>query len=184
MADEDSDYRRKEDKEWREKVDHELVTLMTGHQVLRDLMDDLHDRLKELDVILRGERGKSGLVAEYEKQDDKLTRLYAVIFQDPTGQKGLLHDVDYLMDRRSGREKVSEFKWKFWTAIIVAIFSSGALNFWWPEIKRKLERDSDPVSQMIEKAKRPKVKKKTYRYRVVPAQDAKPETEPSIQSPE
>lgn len=159
------------DEEWRKFVDE---------HVLRDILEDLQERVKDHDIILKGERGKGGLIAEYDRHDDKLTRLYAVIFQDPTGQKGLLRDVDLLMGRRSSREKSSEFKWQFWTAVIVAIISSGSLVLTrWPEIKKLLPQDHpDQISQMIEKAKHPKSKKKIYRYRVVPASAPITETEP------
>lgn len=160
MTDEDSSYRREEDRKWRKQVDHEQMTLMTGHQVLRDLVEDLRARIRELDIVLRGERGKSGLVAEYDRHDEKLTKLYAVIFQDSTGQKGIIHEVDVLMGRKAYKDQARPYKWEFWKAIIVAMITSGGvvgLMTHWSQIKAWLPKERpDKVEQMIENARNPK----------------------------
>lgn len=149
------------DDEWRQKVDEHL---------LRDLIEDLQDRVKEIDIILRGEKGKSGLVAEYDRHDDKLTRLYAVIFQDPTGQKGLLHDVDVLMQRRKERVEGAQFRWQFWGLILTTIISSAAtLILNWDKILKSLPRDHPGMLEAkIERSRHPKSLKKIVRYHIVP----------------
>ncbi len=160
-----------EDENWRDKADK---------QVLWDLIEDLQDRLRELDSILKGERGRGGLISEYERHDALLTRIYAVLWQDATGQKGMLHDVDTLMGRRSHRERSSEFKWKFWTAVIVAIISSGGLLLsQWTEIK-KVMLPPPALAKKINQAKRPKGKP-IYRVRVISPtpSDATKESPPS-----
>lgn len=163
------------DEEWHKNVEEHL---------LRDLVEDCQERLKDHDVILNGERGKTGLIAEYDRHDEKLTRLYAVIFQDSTGQKGLLHDVDSLMGRKSNREKTSERKWDFWKSILVAMIMSGAMTTLinqWPAIKKMFPKPG-PLEQKIEQARHPKSKKKIFRYRVV--SETPPGTDQNTRDPE
>lgn len=162
------------DDEWHEKVEEHL---------LRDLIEDTQERVKEHDYILKGERGKTGLIAEYDRHDEKLTRLYAVIFQDPTGQKGLLHDVDYLMGRKAYRDGAKPYKWDFWKSIIVAIIMSGGISYLtshWSQIKALLPKDHpDKVSQMIEKARNPKPRHRHIILRVQPSMDTEETSPPS-----
>jgi len=132
------------DEDWHEKIEEHL---------LRELIEDLQERVKDLDNVLRGEKGQAGLIAEYERHDEILTRLYAVVIQDSTGKKGLLHDIDYLMGRKSNREKAKEYRWQFWTAVTVAtITATTALMTNWEKIKKNLPKDHPgPLEQQIEK---------------------------------
>ena len=155
-------YKREQDQKWREKVDHEQVTLMTAVNVIQESLRDIKRRLANVEVALHGERGTGGLIAEYERHDEKLTKLYAVVFQDPTGQKGLLHDIDVLMGRKKDDDQSSGYRWAFWTAVVTAVISSGSLFLMKGHVIEKfLERHStDKVSLMIEKAKHPKPKRR------------------------
>lgn len=154
------------DEEWRKAVDEHLI---------RELLEDVQDRVKEFDAILRGERGHGGLISEYERHDEMLTRLYAVIIQDSTGKKGLLHDVDHLMGRKSFSERTIQFRWQSWTAIAVAVIGAAAANLQSLEkiAKKFLKEKPGILEQKIEKAKRPRGKK-IIRYRVVPAPASAP----------
>jgi len=166
------------DDEWHKNVEEHL---------LRDLIEDCQERLKDHDIILNGERGKTGLIAEYDRHDEKLTRLYAVIFQDSTGQKGLLHDVDQLMGRKSHRERSSQFRWDFWKSILVAMIMSGMVTTLlnqWPAIKKLIPKDHPgPLEQKIEQAKHPKSRRKIIRYRVVPSPPGTPTDPDANQDP-
>ena len=145
---------------------------MTAYQVLRDQLDDIKARMKDLDEILRG-RGKTpGLISEYERHDDKLTRLYAVVFQDSTGKHGLLHEVDAIRSGEMGAER----KWKFWTAVLVAFITTAGLVFTnIDKIEKFFGKGAKPdrLDVMIKRAKR-KQGKPIIRYRVIekPAQEA------------
>lgn len=163
MKEQDS-YRRDEDRKWREKVDHEQLTLMTAHQVLRDQYDDLKARIKELDEILRGKGKTPGLIAEYERHDEKLTRLYSVVFQDSTGKHGLIHEIAELKGGEIGADR----KWKFWTPILVALISCFGLIFTNADkIAHFFGKNAKPdeLDLLIKKAKRKKGKT-VVRYRV------------------
>lgn len=162
------------EKEWRKAVDEHL---------LRDLIEDLQDRVKELDLVLRGERGRGGLIAEYERHDEKLTRLYAVIFQDPTGQKGVLHDVDILMGRRSDSLESKKLRWQSWTAILVAIIGATALlTINWDKVKALVPKyHPSPLEAQIDRAKRPRGKK-IVRYRKIQGPIETPTPDPVLPS--
>lgn len=138
-------------------------------QRLNDKLNDLQDRIRELEITLHGKRAKTGLLAEYERHDELLARLYAVIWQDPTGQKGILHDIDVLMGRARNKSEHSTVRWQSWTAIIVAIIMSGAsLLANLDKILKMLPKDHPGIlAQKIEQAKHPRGKK-IYRVRVVP----------------
>lgn len=148
------------DEEWHRNVEDHL---------LRDLIEDLQEKVKDHDVILNGERGKTGIIAEYDRHDEKLTRLYAVVFQDPTGQKGLLHDVDYLMGRKSRREESRQYRWQAWGLIAATIISSvTTLILGWDKIQKILPKyHPGPLEQKIDQARHPKSTRKIYRYRVI-----------------
>lgn len=142
-----------DEKEWLEKISH-----------LSDKFEDLQDRLRELEITLHGKRSKTGLLAEYERHDELLARLYAVVWQDPTGQKGLLHDVDALMGRASERQKDRQARWQFWTAVTVAVIGLGAtlLTNWEKILKSFPKSRPDPVEQMMEKIRHPKPRHRHY----------------------
>lgn len=134
----------------------------------------LEDIVRDMDEILRGDRRSKtiGLLAEQDRHDQELRKLNAVVFLDSTGKRGLAHDVDVLMERRSGQEKRMELRWGFWTAIIVAVISAAtALLTNLDKIKKNLPKDhQSPLEQKIERAKHPKSPKKIYIYRHVQAE--------------
>jgi len=170
------------DEEWHKNVDEHL---------LRDLVEDLQERIADHDEDLRGNRNNPGLLNEYRRHDEMLTRLYATVFQDAAGKKGLAHDVAYLMDKRSNREKASGYKWDFWKSILVAMIMSGAITTLinqWPAIKKMLPKDHPgPLEQKIEQARRPKSKRKIYRYRIssapAPGAEAESKENPPLPPP-
>ena len=140
---------------------------------LNDKLNDLQDRIRELEITLHGKRAKTGLLSEYARHDELLARLYAVIWQDPTGQKGILHDIDVLMGRARNRNEHSTVRWQSWTAIIVAIIMSAA------SLLTNLDKiiailpkyHPGPLERKIDLARHPKGKK-IYRYHVIPAKAA------------
>lgn len=136
-------------------------------------IERLEDIARDFDEVLRGDRRKRiiGLLAEHDRMDKELTKLNAVVFMDSTGKHGLAHDVDVLMDRRTGKDRRSQFLWGFWTAITVAVISSGtAILTNWDKIKANLPKyHPGPLEQKIEQAKRPKGKT-LYKVRHVQAE--------------
>jgi len=135
-------------------------------------LEHLEDIIRELDEILRGDRKRKivGLLAEWDRHDHELRKLNAVVFVDSTGKRGLAHDVDYLMDRRSGQERREQFKWGFWTAIAVALISSTTMLLTnWEKVQKILPKQKlSPLEKKIERAKHP-TGKKIYKVRIIPA---------------
>lgn len=143
MDEKDDYYRREEDRRWREKVDHEQITLMTGHQVLDGRLDVVEEKLDGLDDVLRGnpKEGIGSLIAQVDAMENQINTLRSVIFVDSTGKKGLQHDVAELLSE----ERKQEFKWKFWAPVIVAFISligSAIIN--WDRISAYLTPHSTP----------------------------------------
>lgn len=156
------------DDELREKLAH-----------LNDKIEDNQDRIREVEITLHGKRAKTGLLAEYERHDSLLSRLYAVIWQDPTGKTGLLHDVDVLMDRRKDKIQGAQYRWQFWGLILATLISSGlALLSNLDKVVKFLPKyHPGPLEQKIDQAKHPRGKK-LYRVRLIKEEpsDSTPET--------
>lgn len=165
-----------ENPEWRDRVDS---------IVLYDRLEDLRARVKELERVMSG--GKDSLRSEYRRHDQDLVRINAVLFQDPTGQKGLLHDVDVLMGRRREKDESRGFKWQFWGVILAATI--GALAGILPNlarIKKTLTRIG-PLERKIDQARHPHSPHKLYRVRHVqesPVSDSGTPTESQSQNPD
>lgn len=158
-----SDYKREEDRKWRERVDYEQITIKTAHQVLSDSLEEIQDKLEDIDDLLRGDpvNQTEGILEQLHGMRIELSRLNSTIFMDSTGKRGVAHDVDVLMGRRSLREQSLQFKWQFWTAITVATISAGALVLTqWKEIKEvlpiiHLTKSSQIKPQKVRKLKKP-----------------------------
>lgn len=141
----------KEDPKWRERIDT---------VVLYDKLEDIRVQLKELERVVRG--GRDSLLSEYRRHDQELTRINAVLFQDPTGQRGLLHDVDVLMGRRRQKDEARGFKWQFWGVILAAAIGSAAGILPNLDHIRNFLHHKDPLETKIEKAKRPRTRYHHY----------------------
>lgn len=149
-----------DDPAWRERIDS---------VVLYDKLEELKVQVRDLDRTIRG--GRDSLLSEYRRHDAELARINAVLFQDPTGQKGLLHDVDVLMGRRGYDNQRREFRWKYWIPTVLALVALTATTLTnLDKIKANLPKyHPGKLEQAIEKAKRPRAHKKTVIYRNVPA---------------
>lgn len=144
--------------DWRKGVDENLASLNAGQRVWEREIVNLFRMLGEADKLLRGdpEKDTDGLVARLHNIENSVALLKAVVQKDAAGGKGLIGRVEAL---ESG-ERTSEHKWKFATAIVVAIVSFvGLLITNWGKMSAYLNKKStDPVSQKIERAKHPRVR--------------------------
>lgn len=143
----------------------------------RDDIDDLAGKVEELDELLHGERSRSdsGLVGQVNKMETDLNSLLRVMYPDHTGRGGFLHEFNEVKRQVHGKEVNSEYRWKFWTAIIMALISSATLLFQsWPNIEATWnKKPTSPVGKMIYNAKHPRIKK--YKVKIVPAPVSVPE---------
>lgn len=166
------EHRREDDREWIRSVDHQLVTILTGHQVLDRRLAELEEAIQDIDLLLRGDPSEDmdGIVTQLHQVQRELSRLNAVIFVDSTGRKGLQKEVD---DLKAGEHR-AEYHLKFWAPIIAAFISlSVPLITNWARITAFVKRpDNDPVDQMIDEAAHSKPKHRHYRI------DNTQETEP------
>lgn len=142
-------------------------------------IERLEDLIHELDELLRGSRKSkhSGIVADQERMELELRKLNAVVFVDSTGKRGIAHDVDYLMDRKSGAERREGFKWTFWGLILATLISSlSAILPNLDKIKNLWTKTPPfPWETRIVRVKH----KKIYRVRVVPEQTPSDDTKES-----
>jgi hypothetical protein len=172
----ESTFRRREDREWQTKVDHELVTLMTGHQVLSETLKRLERDFRTLDRLIRGdlEKGTDGMMASLHDVEREIRKFNAIVFVDSTGKKGLLHDVKELQST----ERKSVAKWKFWTALAVAgIGTTGLLLREWPSVREFFIDSRKAIHEFSGKSsKKPGLRNATKRRR-----HAEPEAEPEMQ---
>lgn len=113
------------DEEARNRIDERLVDLTTAQKVTNDHLDSIDETLDILDRTIRGdyEKDHDGLVARFKELEHAVSQLNAVIFQDSTGQKGLVATVDALVSGKM--EKVERRQHK--VSIIIAIITSSAL---------------------------------------------------------
>lgn len=151
---------------------------MNEDENLNGKIEDCQDRIRELEITLHGKRAKTGLLSEYERHDELLRRLYAVIWQDPTGQKGILHDIDILMERRKDTTQGTQYKWQFWGVILAAIATSFLANL--DKIKTLFPKLPPTELQKLDyKVRHPKSGKTIIHYRVVPSPARPSDGEPS-----
>lgn len=157
--------------EWRRGVDENLASLNAGQRVWEREIGAIRKILSDIDFLLRGDPKKEtdGLVARLHKQENEINLLKAIILKDAVGNKGLVGRVEQLEGGREDRRGL----WKNLTSIVVAALMSGLLTHFWGDIWHWTTRKStDPVEQMIERAKRPK----SRRHHVSPAPVVEPET--------
>jgi len=121
VSDEDL-YKREEDRQWRQRIDERLVALTTGEQVQNDRLDELEEELQTQDKILRGDPNE-GLLEQVDEIAGHIRRINAILWPDAIGGSGLVNDVRQLSKREDRAIRESENRWKFWTAVVVAIVS-------------------------------------------------------------
>lgn len=161
--------------DWQREVDENLASLNAGQRVWERDLTLLRKVMGDIDRLLRGdpEKDTEGVIARIHDIERQLSKLNAVLFVDSTGKKGLIHDVYELR----GEEKRVVERWKFATAITVAIigFLGLFISNWDKIIKAAgVGRPPDKLERMINNAKRPpnsgKVRVKV-RYVEPPATD-------------
>lgn len=156
--------------DWQQGVDENLASLNAIIRVLQRDQKDVLKRQSEQDRLLRGDpdRDTSGMIGRMEWIEHEVRKANAVLFVDSTGTKGIVHDVDMLMDRKKDKTEERKLKWSFLTAIAVAIISSTALVLTNLDkiLKFFPKEKPDQLSQMIEKSKHRKGKP-IVRYRII-----------------
>lgn len=158
------------DEQWKRETDKTLVNLTSAQRSTDDNIEDLAGKLAELDELLHGQRSRSdsGLVGQVNDIETGLNSILRVMHPDSTGHSGLLNDFKEIKRQILKKEQSSEYRWKFWTAIGVALITSASLLVQsWPTIQASWNKKPESeVGKMIYDAKHPRIRK--YKVRVIP----------------
>jgi hypothetical protein len=120
-------YRREEDRKWRESVEARLVSLTSAQKTTDDQLDDFEERLNQLDEFLEGkpnDKNDNGIKGDIKDLSVGLNTLRAIMAPDQLGQGGVIARLKTLERAAGIEEKSIENRWKFWTALAVAIAGS------------------------------------------------------------
>ncbi len=137
MSDEESEYRRQEDRAWRESVSTRIVSLTDSEVTQNDRLDEVDEELHIIKEILEGrasDKDDNGIKGDIHDIRVRVNELRMLMMPDHLGQGGIIARLKAVEHATGVEEKATEYRWKFWTAIVVAIISSGVMGHWWPEI--------------------------------------------------
>jgi hypothetical protein len=115
-------YKREDDLRWRDRTEERVVNLQNGEATQNDRLEGLEEKIEELDRILRGNPG-DGLIEELDVTKGDLRRINAVLWPDAVGNGGLINEVRRLLKKDEWKARESDNRWKFYTAVVVAIVS-------------------------------------------------------------
>lgn len=161
--------------DWHRGVDENLAALNAGQRVWGRDLAAMRKTLEEIDRLLRGDpdRDTDGAIARLHHQENEVNLLKAIILKDVAGGKGLVNRVETL----EKAEKGAENRWKYATAVSVALLSLfGLVLTNWGPILAYLGYPAKPnkLERIIENAKHPK--NRVHRY-VIQEQPDQPEPE-------
>jgi hypothetical protein len=143
--------------DWQHGVDENLAGLNAGQRIWEQEIQTIEKTITGLDELLRGDpaRETSGILARLEQVERDLSKINAVLFVDPTGKKGLVHEVDVL----TSRERTSSERWRFATAVIVAIISlAGLIVTNWTKIEGVFLEHRENAPESPRKKRMPKMR--------------------------
>ena len=137
----DEPFRREEDRRWREQVDARLASLTSGENDQNDRLDELSEEFREVRHVLDGDpshREDQGIKGELHDISVTLNSLRALMQPDSLGNGGIIARLKKLEATAERDERNLEYKWKFWTALSVAVFSIvGIFVKEWPSISER-----------------------------------------------
>ncbi len=167
---------RRED--WRQGVDENLASLNAGQRVWEREVGIILKQLDEADHLLRGDPDKDtdGVMARLHNLENDLALMRAIVLKDAAGGRGL---VDRVAALESG-ERTAGDRWKFATAVIVAVISfAGLIVTNLDRIESAFTRKGKPdkLTEMIERAKRPKARPRHANVRELPPEQPEPDAE-------
>lgn len=110
---------RRED--WRNSVNDRLVSLTSAQKTTDDELDEIQEKLREIDHILRGypDEDLEGLIASRDKLATQVLKFNALLMPDIHGHGGVVNDLNEVLQNRTAREKRADHFWKFATAVVV-----------------------------------------------------------------
>lgn len=127
MGNEDPNYKREEDRAWRESVSTRLVSLTDSEVTQNDRLDEIDEELKVIKQILEGkssDRDDNGLKGDIHDLSVNVNELRRLMMPDHLGQGGMIARLKAL-ERKAGIEEHDlDNRWKFKTAVAIAIISA------------------------------------------------------------
>ena len=160
----DDFYKREEDQKWRERVEERIINLQTSEASQNDQLSEHDEHFNQIDILLEGhpeEKNDNGLKGDVHDLGVSLNKLKAIMEPDSLGTGGVISRLKALEKKAGFEEKVSENRWKFLTAVAVAIISLLGLLFTnLDKIKLPFPKEPPKLEAMKQKAKRPKRKVK------------------------
>lgn len=161
ISQDDSNYKREEDRKWRERTDERMVGFTSSETVQNDRLDEIDDELATIREIFDGkqeDRDDNGLKGDVRELTRSYNELRALMAPDHLGHGGIINRLKAVEEKVGIRARQTDNFWKFWTAIGVALISLiGLLLTNWDKVQRYINaKSNDPLDQIIEKAKHPK----------------------------
>lgn len=117
-------YRRDEDKAWRERVEERLAALTSGETVQDDRLDELEKELTETERRIEGDSGTDGFVQRLKLVEHNINKLLTILTPDSIGNPGLIQKVETLWRKKAESIAIAERRWGFWGIVVVAIIGS------------------------------------------------------------
>ena len=119
----EENYRREEDRKWRESVEARLVSLTSAQKTTDDDLDKQMARLNELDELLEGDplkRDDSGLKGDVSELNRAVNALRAIMAPDALGHGGVKNRLDACEDALGLKVQTSKYRWLVVLGIISA----------------------------------------------------------------
>lgn len=126
MGNDESNYNRFEDQEWRKTVETRLVSLTSAQKTTDDDLDKHTKLIEELDELLEGDplkRDDSGLKGDVKDLSRGLNELRSIMAPDALGHGGVKNRLDACERALGLRVQTSENRWK----VVLAIISATAI---------------------------------------------------------
>lgn len=157
----DSNYKREEDRKWRERTEERVVGLTSSESVQNDRLDEIDEELQEIHAILDGksdDKNDNGLKGELHDLSRSYNELRALMMPDHLGSGGVINRLKALEQKTGLEEKKSEQFWTFSRAVVVAILTLlGVMLANLDKIGTFLHsKPKDPLGEMVYSAKHPK----------------------------
>jgi len=146
MVNEESNYRRIEDEKWRESVSTRLVSLTDSEVTQNDRLDEVDGEIHTIREMLEGrpsDRDDNGIKGDLHDLSVGVSELRRLMMPDHLGQGGILIRLKALEKKAGIEEHDLDNRWKFKTAVAVAIVSAIAL------VLTNLDRIEPPLKKLF-----------------------------------
>lgn len=151
--------------EWRDRSDARLASLTASETIQNDRLDEHDEEFVEVHHIIDGDpriKDDSGIRGAIKELNENLIPLMRVMLPDSLGNGGIINRIRALEKDDERKAKNIEYRWKYWTAVTVAVVTlMGFLLKDWPEIRNAFYGPrEDVVGKQIDQAKHPKIRRR------------------------